>query len=646
MYLDVLITVSCCVVGLTCGWVAHAMTGALQQPQIDARQAGIATLQRGADGQEPSLEDDQGGNHINSDAEPGLHAELVMETAQQIATVAQSLAADVDVHQSKVDEFNDQVADDLNAGAEMGQNSPQRVMQAVEQLTRANGLMRDQLRAAQQHIREQSEKLETAEREARTDALTQIANRGVFDCRADAIAEEHATPEHVDDQTPVAVMALLDVDRFKIFNDTHGHAAGDQVLKVVASSLHEELSQHGTVTRYGGEEFAVLLNPMPMSNAIELVEAARQQLTTRRIVVDGELLSVTASAGIAALPSTRDLASDEGDDSAMPDIKSAWLQSADDALYRSKEGGRDCAHYVEGGSFARVRLDQMPSRETSRPSADEAGKTTVSATEASSQSELADTDDGTADSSAKSQAHSAKGTSAEQKVADSVEKLEGLVAQVDGAANTVTSSGGSAEAYQACLARVSSSDAAPPPATLRYLPDRETLIELLEELPPNRSETSMTHLLTLRLGGTPSGATLRSVLQLLRAGGGAQDRIGCLDQNHLIVAIPDSFQESVIERAEQLCHAAAGLGVPLCDPECPDQEEQISIGISPCRAETAAEDAESDGSPAPPIDVPPIDWDHMINRSLAAAALGESHPTPGSKLPVCFYDEEPTPVAG
>lgn len=637
MFLDVLITLSCCGVGLVCGWVSHAFTGALQQPQIARRKSVSRPMRRNASADAQVAGTGTIGDDDSSDAERGMPGDVVLDTAQQIAAVAQSLAADVDAHQSKVEEFNDQVADDLNAEAAVGQNSHHRVMQAVEQLTRANSLMRDQLRAAQDHIREQSEKLETAEREARTDALTQIANRGVFDQRADSIVNEYPRPDHVDDQTPVAVMALLDVDRFKIFNDTHGHAAGDQVLKVVASCLHEQLGQHGTVTRYGGEEFAVLLNPMPMSQALELVEAARQQLTTRPIVVDGELLTVTASAGIAALPSSKDLVADSNDEEGTTDVKSAWLRSTDDALYRSKEGGRNCAHYVDGGSIVRVKVDNPLTVDEGSDKVDDATSLNESTPGVSNETRPSETSDGTVDaldSSTASQTDSVVGDSTEQAVTQSVEKIEDLVAQVDSDSTSEAVSGGSEEAFQACLALVSSNDVAPPPATLRYLPDRETLIELLEELPPSRSDTSTTHLLTLRLGGTPSGATLRSVLQLLRAGGGAQDRIGCLDQNNLIVAIPDSKAEAVMERAEQLCHAATGLGVPLCDPEGPNQEEQISVGISPCRPEEARSDEGSEEA-----STLPVDWDHLISRSIAAAMMAESQRMENSDLPICFYNQ-------
>ena len=106
--------------------------------------------------------------------------------------------------------------------------------------------------------------LQAAWSEARTDGLTGLANRRHFDHAlraAAAQAIEHGTP---------ACVVIADIDHFKQFNDTHGHAFGDQVLKLVAGLLRHNVKGQDLVARYGGEEFAVILPATRLSDAFTL----------------------------------------------------------------------------------------------------------------------------------------------------------------------------------------------------------------------------------------------------------------------------------------------------------------------------------------------------------------------------------------
>ena len=143
-------------------------------------------------------------------------------------------------------------------------------------------------------------------------------------------------------------LALLDVDHFKRFNDVYGHRAGDEVLRIVAKILHARLHPHGLVARFGGEEFAVILDGCPIDKAKELIESARIAIGPRDIQFQDKRLRVAASAGVAELI--------PGGES-MED----WLQRADDAMYRSKELGRNCGHWMDGNVPIRI--------ESPRPSA-------------------------------------------------------------------------------------------------------------------------------------------------------------------------------------------------------------------------------------------------------------------------------------
>jgi diguanylate cyclase (GGDEF)-like protein len=121
--------------------------------------------------------------------------------------------------------------------------------------------------------------------------------------------------------------AILDVDFFKKVNDTHGHLAGDEVLKGVAALLRRELRETDLFGRWGGEEFAVLLVGADLAAARIIVDRVLRALAAHPFVTAGKTLRITASAGIAEYQGPED-----------PDRTFA---RADAALYRAKEGGRD-----------------------------------------------------------------------------------------------------------------------------------------------------------------------------------------------------------------------------------------------------------------------------------------------------------------
>jgi diguanylate cyclase (GGDEF)-like protein/PAS domain S-box-containing protein len=157
---------------------------------------------------------------------------------------------------------------------------------------------------------------------ATTDRLTGVKNRGAFN---DKLAE--AFDRAVRYERPLSVI-LLDVDHFKPFNDTFGHPAGDGVLQRVAAHLQDTVRGTDTVARYGGEEFAVVLPDTDHAGAMVLAERLR------RAVAGGswEKRPVTISVGVSTLgPDTPDA--------------DALVQEADDALYRSKQAGRNRVHH-------------------------------------------------------------------------------------------------------------------------------------------------------------------------------------------------------------------------------------------------------------------------------------------------------------
>ncbi|MNQ56342.1 Response regulator PleD [compost metagenome] len=156
---------------------------------------------------------------------------------------------------------------------------------------------------------------------ATTDQLTELLNRRGFDLLANqAIQEARRNP------SPLCAL-LLDLDNFKDLNDSHGHLAGDEVLRGFANKLRDNLRQSDIICRWGGEEFILLLKDTSPEQARLLAEKIRQQTAQGSFSYKGASLHITTSIGLAEL---------HPDDSL-----SELLARTDRALYRAKQSGRN-----------------------------------------------------------------------------------------------------------------------------------------------------------------------------------------------------------------------------------------------------------------------------------------------------------------
>ncbi len=168
----------------------------------------------------------------------------------------------------------------------------------------------------ERELRALNERLESL---AFTDALTGLLNhRAMQDRLAEAFAEARrgeATFSFV----------LLDIDHFKRFNDTYGHQAGDEVLRLVAQVLQENAPSGSSVARYGGEELSVILPRHRLEDALAVAEALRQAIATTQ----NPYRQITASFGVAEYMSYMHSPSDV-------------VEVADAALYEAKRAGRNC----------------------------------------------------------------------------------------------------------------------------------------------------------------------------------------------------------------------------------------------------------------------------------------------------------------
>lgn len=159
--------------------------------------------------------------------------------------------------------------------------------------------------------------LEQLRERADTDGLTGVANRRTFDS---TLMRELDRARREDTNLS---LVLLDVDHFKAFNDEHGHLAGDDALRGIASLLRAETRKFDLVARYGGEEFAIVLPGCPLEEAFQIGERIREG--ARKVTA---VAPVTVSVGVASFPQDAN------------DLQSL-LTTADDGLYRSKRAGRD-----------------------------------------------------------------------------------------------------------------------------------------------------------------------------------------------------------------------------------------------------------------------------------------------------------------
>jgi diguanylate cyclase (GGDEF)-like protein len=189
-----------------------------------------------------------------------------------------------------------------------------RAEEMSERLLKELTLKNDLLRVANDKLAEK----------AFEDPLTGLANRRKFDETFDeALAD---APER---QTPISLM-MIDVDHFKLFNDTYGHQAGDRCLQVLSKALNEVILPSGLLARYGGEEFVAILPDHDNSSAFRVAERARQAVQLTRIIgTERSPPSQTVSIGLVSCM-------------VVPGVsRESILAAADAALYEAKQQGRN-----------------------------------------------------------------------------------------------------------------------------------------------------------------------------------------------------------------------------------------------------------------------------------------------------------------
>ena len=170
--------------------------------------------------------------------------------------------------------------------------------------------------AALREARQQAEAL------ARIDPLTAVPNRRAFYERMARVFDSLRR-----EPSPIC-LAMVDVDHFKRFNDTHGHVFGDEVLVSLCRYFTAHLRPDDEAFRFGGEEFVILLPDTDAAGALRLAERLREGIAQMPLRHAGRVEHVTCSIGIAAYAGDTDV--------------DAWLGRADEAMYAAKASGRNC----------------------------------------------------------------------------------------------------------------------------------------------------------------------------------------------------------------------------------------------------------------------------------------------------------------
>jgi len=198
------------------------------------------------------------------------------------------------------------------------------LVQVTKEVERDNRALEARLSASKLEISELQENLLAVRNESLTDPLTSLANRKFFD---EALARSIATAQS--QREPLALL-LADIDHFKTFNDRYGHLTGDQVLRLVASAVKQNVKSQDITARYGGEEFAIILRNTELRSAIALADRVRAAVMNRELVKrsTGEQLGrVTISIGVATLGANEN--------------QRSLIERADVCLYAAKRNGRN-----------------------------------------------------------------------------------------------------------------------------------------------------------------------------------------------------------------------------------------------------------------------------------------------------------------
>jgi diguanylate cyclase len=200
----------------------------------------------------------------------------------------------------------------------------------VEQVIVNNRKMTASLESISDEMTNLKVEMDNLSKVATMDELTSLKNRRSYDL----FAAEQMT-KFIDTQT-VCSLLMIDIDNFKVFNDTFGHLIGDKVLAYVALAMKQTVKGDDLVARYGGEEFVVMLPNAKLNDAVNVADKIRERISLKQLSIGKEkkqnLGHITVSIGVATIQT--------GDD------VDTLLSRADEKLYQAKAAGKNCVKFV------------------------------------------------------------------------------------------------------------------------------------------------------------------------------------------------------------------------------------------------------------------------------------------------------------
>ncbi len=259
--------------------------------------------------------------------------ERVLQLLHELESWTSEYSGNVSEYQLKLDELAKAVG--ASAGNSQAEN---RVVMLLQQIMTNNDQLQNRLDAAERQLEKQTRQIESYLTEARTDGLTGLFNRRAFDQKLEELFVGYRNGGRS------FVVVLIDIDKFKSINDTHGHQAGDAVLRQLAQTLRTVLDQSLMVARFGGEEFAVIMNG-PLRIAAERMNEVRKLIAKSPMNAGEKDIPVTISVGL----------SEPREDLVVGPV----LRRADESLYTAKKIGRNRVYYDEGRGPALVGAPEV-----------------------------------------------------------------------------------------------------------------------------------------------------------------------------------------------------------------------------------------------------------------------------------------------
>lgn len=252
----------------------------------------------------------------------------ILDAGKNLSAELDTVSRAIETARETSEAYGQQLA---TASVSLEDKDAEDVRSMVETLSAATRKVREENQALESQLADTTselsrlrEHLEQVRRDAMTDALTMLFNRKAFDEALEKACKDAA------ETRGIVTLAVIDIDHFKIFNDTWGHQTGDQVIRYVASVIGRMAEGTRIAARYGGEEFALIFPGEDRDTAYSVIERAREEISTRilkRRSTNEQLGAITISSGVA--------------ESLRGDQPASLIERADGALYASKRNGRN-----------------------------------------------------------------------------------------------------------------------------------------------------------------------------------------------------------------------------------------------------------------------------------------------------------------